>query len=209
MVEEQGGIDAVAADVMQEAPEIEASGGIDYSFLPGASPEEIDRIRGLEEAAEAEGQFSPEGDDRKIPLPGCDPQDPEQWIVLRRINAFQARRWRMMSSQVSMKARVGDDGEAEADSMEGKLAANLADAYLYICQTGIERYRVRTIKGKFASGGYSRQADGASERGQVEKTTRNVFGNLSPQISDWLERVLMTANSLSPEARARKQEPSP
>jgi len=189
-------IDVDVTDVLQEAGDVQ---DIDYSAL-GLSEDEQKNLKELEEAASAESQFTADELTPNIPIPGR----PDEFVVLRRIDSFQVRRWRQMASDVRYKAKMTED-EGETNEMEGSVKPQLADSFLYLCQAGIGEYCV-TVNGQLEKGGFNRKVEGATERGSIEKEIRRVFGGLLPGTGDWLERVLMLFNGLTRERRSSRNE---
>ena len=189
-------IDADATDVLQEAGDVQ---DIDYSAL-GLSEEEQKNLRELEEAAASESQFTADELIPNIPIPGR----AGEYVVLRRIDSFEVRRWRQMASDVRYKAKMTDN-EDESNEMEGSVKPQLAASFLYLCQAGVGEYCV-TVGGQLEKGSFNRKVEGATERGDVTKEIRRVFGGLPPNTGDWLERVLMLFNGLTRERRAARNE---
>jgi len=180
---------------VEEVREVEPSRS--YSFIAGLSEREAERLAELEGAAALEPLFAADVEKPRVPLPGR----PEEYVVLRRLDAFQARKWRNISSRMSADFPDEETGRPA----EGHIRTDLSEAYLYLCQAGIEEYRItKPGESQPARGGWNAKFEGQAERGEIGKETRATFGALSPVASDWLERILMGFNGLNPEQRRAK-----
>lgn len=185
----------VVEDTAGEAPQIRAP---HPDVLAGVSERERRNIADLAEAAASGPLYAAEDEHPKVSFPGRE----ADWVALRRADAFQSRKWRNMSGKVTATFRTDqsdDDGKAE-----GRIDSDAAECFMYLCQVCVEEFQITDAEGQVQKGGYSRRVDGASERGEVIKETRRVFGGLSGPVSDWLERVLMAYSGLTPEARGKR-----
>ena len=168
-----------------------------YAFIAGLSDREAEKLAELEQAAALEPLFAADSEKPRVAFPGR----PEQYVTLRRLDAFQARKWRNISSKMSAEFPDEESGKPA----EGHMRADLGEAYLYLCMVGIEEYRIaKPGEPQPSRGGWSRKFEGQAERGEIAKETRALFGALNPRVSDWLERVLMGFNGLTPEQRRAK-----
>lgn len=168
-----------------------------YAFIAGLSEREAEKLAELEQAAALEPLFAAEVEKPRVAFPG----HPDEYVILRRLDAFQARKWRNISSRMSAEFPDEESGKPA----EGHMRADLGEAYLYLCMVGIEEYKLtRPGEAQASRGGWSRKFEGQAERGEIAKETRATFGALSPKASDWLERVLMGFNGLTPEQRRAK-----
>lgn len=168
-----------------------------YAFIAGLSEREAERLGELERAAALEPLFAADAEKPRVAIPGR----PEEYVVLRRLDAFQARKWRNISSRMSAEFPDEETGKPA----QGHMQADLSEAYLYLCMAGIEEYRI-TLPGaaQTSRGGWNRKSEGEAERGHISVETRRVFGAMTPAVSDWLERLLMAFNGLTPEQRRAK-----
>ena len=185
------------SDGLEALDEVQGAQAQPYAFIVGLSEREAERLGELERAAALEPLFAADAEKPRVAFPGR----PEEYVVLRRLDAFQARKWRNISSRMSAEFPDEETGKPA----EGHMRADLGEAYLYLCQSGVDEYRI-ALSGESqpSRGGWNRKFEGQAERGEIAKETRAVFGAMTPAVSDWLERLLMAFNGLTPEQRRGK-----
>ncbi len=118
------------------------------------------------------------------------PHDPEQWVKVRRLTAFEIREYQAISARTSAYISNPDRWDMEMRA---------ADSYLYLLTRGIVEYQFKDETGRLITGRQQMRGHEVLN----EETLKRVYVRLDPLVASWLERKLLVFNDLTPPRRER------
>ncbi len=118
------------------------------------------------------------------------PHDPEQWVRVRRLTAFEVREYTAIAAHTSATLQ---------DPSRWSMEMRAADSYLYLLTRCIVEGTFKDKTGKFIT---VRQELGSDRQTILnEASLRKIYSRFDPLIASWLERKLLVFNDLTPARR--------